>query len=123
MISPRLAQERVSLAYEQSMAKLQEEAEAAEAELKKKLEQFARNHARGEIENEKDVVDSVPVLDTTISSEKKISFPGNAATRARITKLRVVVVSSYSITPIPHRHMIIIDYYTSWIELLNDSFL
>jgi hypothetical protein len=62
------------------MAKLQEEAEAAEAELKKKLEQFARNHARGEIENEKDVVDSVPVLDTTISSEKKISFPGNAAT-------------------------------------------
>jgi F0F1-type ATP synthase membrane subunit b/b' len=80
MISPRLAQERVSLAYEQSMAKLQEEAEAAEAELKKKLEQFARNHARGEIENEKDVVDSVPVLDTTISSEKKISFPGNATT-------------------------------------------
>jgi hypothetical protein len=57
------------------MAKLQEEVEAAEAELKKKLEQFARNHARGEIENEKDVVDSVPVLDTTISIENESPSP------------------------------------------------
>jgi hypothetical protein len=111
MISPRLAQERVSLAYEQSMAKLQEEAEAAEAELKKKLEQFARNHARGEIENQKDAVDAVPVLDTTISGENESPSPEMQLQRRyegqnnELTSGGGIMLFNHSNSPLPHGNL------------------
>jgi hypothetical protein len=87
------------------MAKLQE---AAEAELKKKLEQFAQIHARGEIENEKDVVDSVPVLDTTISSENEFPSPEMQLQRRyegqnnELTSGGGIKLFNHSNSPLPH---------------------